>query len=254
MMIVRRPALLLLQHYPFWAARQFSWYSTSYNLTKINGSYSKIFNQADDNRSKFSVYTGMTSKLIHTTPTKQIEEDHKTKALTIFKDLHKVRHSPLPALTLGLSGLIPFVAVPGCMIFMQTYCPELAFAQVAYGASILSFLGGVRWGLTLHTGGQIQPNWHNLGYSVMPSLVAWTGLMLPHTFSALTLIGGLGMVAYFDTVMRGYPDWFKALRFILSFFAVLSLWTTLICKYILGAKKSAQTAPPGLANTELTDS
>ena len=64
----------------------------------------------------------------------------------------QVRHSPTPALVLGISGLIPFVAAPLYMHYSGAFLPEIATAQLAYGASILSFLGGVRWGLTLPLG------------------------------------------------------------------------------------------------------
>ena len=60
--------------------------------------------------------------------------------------LKEVRESPVPALTLGLAGLLPFVSVPIYLALTGVFSPSLEFAQAAYGASILSFLGGVRWG------------------------------------------------------------------------------------------------------------
>lgn len=140
----------------------------------------------------------------------------------------------MPALVLGLSGLVPFIAAPAYMILSDAFLQTVALYQVAYGATILSFLGGVRWGLTLTEESGVRPNWFNLGYSVTPSLIAWVGLMIPNIIlSNLILMTGLTGAAYFDTVMWGYPPWFKALRFILSFVAVLSLWSTLMCKLIL---------------------
>lgn len=145
----------------------------------------------------------------------------------------------MPALVLGLSGLLPFVAAPAYMITAGAFLSNIAFYQVAYGASILSFLGGVRWGLTLVEESGVRPNWFNLGYSVTPSLIAWLGLIVPNlVVSNLILMVGLTGAAYFDTVMWGYPPWFKALRFMLSFGAVLSLWTTLMCKLILNDGES----------------
>lgn len=146
---------------------------------------------------------------------------------------HQVRHSPKPALALGFSGLVPFVAIPAYMMSTGIYEAELAQAQLFYGASILSFLGGVRWGLTLPEGSSQPPNWHNLGYSVVPSLVAWLGLLAPHSFGMLTVMGGLGVAGYLDLAMWGYPEWFKGMRFCLTFIAVLSLWTTFVFKMIL---------------------
>lgn len=164
-------------------------------------------------------------------------EDRKTKAVTIWEGIKEVRHSPMPALLLGFSGLIPFVAAPGYMILSQLYMPSVAFAQTAYGACILSFLGGVRWGATVPEESSIRPDWFNLGYSVTPSLVAWSALLLPSSLSLLTILTGLAATAYLDTTMFGYPPWFKGLRFLLSLIAVLSLWTTLMCGLLLNSSQ-----------------
>ena len=174
--------------------------------------------------------------------TRSFFEDRKTTALTIFSDLKHLKSSPMPALVLGLSGLLPFVAAPAYMITSSAFLSNIAFYQLAYGATILSFLGGVRWGLTLVEESGVRPNWFNLGYSVTPSLIAWVGLIVPNlVVSNIILMAGLTGAAYLDTVMWGYPPWFKALRFMLSFGAVLSLWTTLMCKLILSDGESVKT-------------
>lgn len=160
-------------------------------------------------------------------------DDKKITALTVIKDLKHLKSSPTPALVLGLSGLVPFLASPLYMAMTGSFVASLAYSQVAYGAVILSFVGAVRWGRALSEDEVIRPNWFNLGYSVTPSLVAWIALMLPTALSLSTLILGLGGAAYMDITMYGYPSWFKALRFILTMTAILSLWTTLVFKYIL---------------------
>lgn len=159
-----------------------------------------------------------------------------TTALAVVKDLKHVKSSPRPALILGASGVIPFVAPPMYMMMTGTYMAGMAFSQVAYGACILSFLGAVRWGLSLAEDGIVRPNWVNLGYSVTPSLVAWLALLMPTPFALSTLMVGLGGAAYMDLTMFGYPAWFKALRFILSFAAILALWTTLMCMLVFPGK------------------
>lgn len=173
--------------------------------------------------------------------TRGFMEDRKTTALTILSDLKHLKSSPMPALVLGLSGLLPFVAAPAYMITSNAFLTNIAFYQLAYGATILSFLGGVRWGITLVEESGVRPNWFNLGYSVTPSLIAWMGLIVPNlVVSNLIVMAGLTGAAYLDTVMWGYPPWFKALRFMLSFGAVLSLWTTLMCKLILSDGESVK--------------
>lgn len=176
---------------------------------------------------------GEGAKKLHTSSSDNFREDKKTTSLALLDAVKQVRHSPKPALALGFSGLVPFIAVPAYMMSTGIYEAELAQAQLYYGASILSFLGGVRWGLTLPEGSTQLPDWHNLGYSVAPSLVAWLGLLAPHSFGVLTVIGGLGVAGYMDMAMWGYPGWFKGMRFCLTLIAVLSLWTTLIFKMTL---------------------
>lgn len=171
--------------------------------------------------------SGIASTWLHTTG-RSFFEDITTKTLTVWDDLKEMRSSPLPALTVGLAGLIPFMAAPAYMMATQLYMPSIAFAQVAYGAAVLSFNGGIRMGLTLPEGAIVQLNWFNLSYGAASTVVATMGLLLPHPFSFVTIMTGLGVVAYFDMAMYGYPAWYKGLRFVTAFIAVLSLWTTLM--------------------------
>ena len=160
-------------------------------------------------------------------------EDRETKALTVWGSIKHLKHSPLPALALGASGLIPFVAAPSYMILCGTFMPSICTAQLTYGAFILLFLGGVKWGFSIAEESILRPDWINLGVSGLPSLVAWAGLMCPHPISLFVMIGGLASVGYYDMVTWGYPNWFKGLRFVLTFVAVLALWTTFMCSFLL---------------------
>ena len=212
-----------------------------YVQRQINGVCSSAFQcNYSDNYHPARNFTqwNFKQRFFHSTPRSQFgEADTKTTALTVWKNLSELKSSPTPALVLGLSGLLPFAAAPAYMLMSSAFIPEICTAQVVYGATILSFLGGVRWGFALPQEGGVRADWTNLGYSVVPSLVAWVGLLLPSPFSLFTVMGGLGVTAYFDTSMWGYPMWFKALRFTLSFVAILSLWTTFVCSLLLGGSK-----------------
>ena len=70
-------------------------------------------------------------------------------------------------------------------------------------------------------------------WAVTPSLVGWSSLLLPQTQGGLLCILGLCSAGYLDLVQYGYPSWFKGLRFLLTTVAVLSLWSTLMCKALL---------------------
>lgn len=65
------------------------------------------------------------------------------KAIRNFRDIQR---APTPALAYGITGLIPFTVIPVYMLSSGVYIPEMAFTSMAYGAVILSFIGGVRWG------------------------------------------------------------------------------------------------------------
>ncbi len=53
----------------------------------------------------------------------------------------------------------------------------------------------------------------------------------------VTCIGGLGLAGYLDMTSTGYPAWFRGLRFVLTFVAIITLSTSLICKMILDEEK-----------------
>lgn len=80
-------------------------------------------------------------------------------------------------LILGAGGLFPFAAAPYLMLSSGIFQPDIVLYQTMYGATILSFLGGVRWGFTLPPGSSQAPDATNLCYSAMPQLWAWGALV-----------------------------------------------------------------------------
>ncbi|XP_028329055.1 transmembrane protein 69-like [Gouania willdenowi] len=154
--------------------------------------------------------------------------------------LKAITKSPKPALYLGCSGLIPFISAPLLMVATQSFYPEVAYAQMVYGASIVSFLGGARWGFAIPEGSPAQPDWRNLGNSVVPSLIAWLALVCRDNIAegALVVIMGLGLSLYYDlTLLPGYPSWFKAMRTVLTLVATFSLVATLALKKFCTERK-----------------
>ncbi|XP_047446242.1 transmembrane protein 69-like [Mugil cephalus] len=157
--------------------------------------------------------------------------------------LTALANAPKPALYLGFSGLIPFLSAPLLMAATQSFYPEVAYAQMVYGASIVSFLGGARWGFAIPPGSPAQPDWMNLGNSVVPSLLAWLALLCRDNIAegALVVIMGLGLSLHYDlTLLPGYPAWFKAMRTILTLVATFSLVATLALKKFCSEKKIIQ--------------
>jgi len=105
---------------------------------------------------------------------------------------------------LGYAGLLPFVAalvlalLPG-----HAQLQALGYkAFLYYGAVILSFLGGVRWGAAMRA-----PSAKALSLAVAPSLIAFLILLLPSSyaiqFNALLFL----TLGTFDVLKPRTPDW-----------------------------------------------
>ncbi|NWT55641.1 TMM69 protein, partial [Erythrocercus mccallii] len=156
------------------------------------------------------------------------------------ESVESLKDSPKPALYLSLGGLIPFVAVPLAMAMQGTYCPELAFAQVAYGAATASFLGGMRWGFALPENSPAKPDWLNLANGTVPPLLACQALLLKDvTQGAVMLTVALGVALHYDiSLLPTYPRWFKVLRVVGTVVMVLSLLATVALKAFLEGEQS----------------
>ena len=138
------------------------------------------------------------------------------------------------AWVLGVLGLIPFAVSAFGMLFLSGPTSPLpfdfAFMGVAYGGVILSFLGGIRWGVALApvVAGRRSLE---LMFSVMPSLLGWVAIFLPSFVPAPRLSIALLCIGFFAMAIwdmlsaaRGrLPRWYLYLRFALSFGAVTSL-------------------------------
>lgn len=146
---------------------------------------------------------------------------------------------PTPALVLGLGGLIPFVSaallvwgpmtafqwVPDWLLRDRSTQQLATHALGAYGAVILSFLGGVRWGSLLSDTAGLN-RWTPLSLSVAPSLIAWPALMLAPVPQLALLCAGFTLQYALDVTAakRGeIPTWFLRLRLILTSGAIVSL-------------------------------
>lgn len=132
--------------------------------------------------------------------------------------------------TLGYAGLIPFVLLALAMWVVE---PQLqawvAIAMASYAALIVSFLGGIHWGLAWQAGQAGHPaERHALRghfiWGVMPSLLAWPGLLMP-AYAGLAWLGFLLALCYLvDRQLyrrAGLAGWLS-LRFHLSAVAALS--------------------------------
>ena len=133
---------------------------------------------------------------------------------------------PRSALMLGWAGVIPFAALTGALWFRLSVPVEASSALRAYGALILSFMGGVQWGVTLLAADGSEQGWRGYGFSVLPALVGWAALMASGAPALLVLAAAFVALLSYDlwTVRLGYaPRWYGALRIQLTAAVVVLL-------------------------------
>jgi hypothetical protein len=139
---------------------------------------------------------------------------------------------PAPALALGLAGLIPFVAGAAALwVTLPVLTPNLGLRLIiAYGAIILSFLGGIRWGTAI---GPYDTRRQGLEFSasVLGSLAGFAAIFIPPVPALTLLITGFLMQGLWDVVSveaGRLPPWFGKLRMLLTAGAVISLTAALV--------------------------
>ncbi|SDT94098.1 DUF3429 domain-containing protein [Stappia sp. ES.058] len=138
--------------------------------------------------------------------------------------------SPRFSRELGYAGLIPFIAGAVCLTaaaFRFVEAKDLpafaAMALVVYGAVILSFLGGVRWGIAVATA---RADARVFVWSVAPSLGGWCAALLPPSWGLLVLACGFLLQGGWDLYAGEsgtLPQWYVTLRRRLTVIVVASL-------------------------------
>ena len=132
------------------------------------------------------------------------------------------------AVALGLAGALPFIALVGAILagpdWRTVSSVAVIPALIAYGAVILSFLGGINWGIALG-----QPDHAGTPFllSVIPSLLAWAALLLPPML-ALVLLSACFVGQFLLDHYLPMARWFRLLRATLTVVVTLSLVTALL--------------------------
>lgn len=139
---------------------------------------------------------------------------------------------------LAYAGTIPFVVVAfillfGNMLGMGMLRPLAAQGITTYAAIIVSFLGGIQWGLGIATYEQQPQTARSLfTLSVVPSLLAWAMLFLPQSTSrivvAIFLVGFVWIIDSLLHLQKVIPPWFFKLRCIVSGVVIVSLIAALV--------------------------
>jgi hypothetical protein len=120
------------------------------------------------------------------------------------------------ATRLGYAGLAP-AAVLALWLFGipddHTWRAQTIALLTGYAAVVLSYLGGIRWGIALAEPGEDAANVFAL--SVLPALGGWAALFIPPPYSFVLLAVAFAAHGAWDTLSAQggrMPDWFARLR------------------------------------------
>jgi hypothetical protein len=122
------------------------------------------------------------------------------------------------AKALGVAGLIPFAAASAGAIYMPEAIYLMSEVQASYGSIILSFLGGIHWGIAMTK--DPKPNLRYI-ISVLPSLLGFFAVdFIPHIPIRL-LVEGAGFTTllgadYIAHKHKLTPPWYLKLRLFLT--------------------------------------
>ena len=135
---------------------------------------------------------------------------------------------PSAAAWLGGLGVLPFAGISVATLFANDGLKgQLLFGLMTYGAVILSFLGGIHWGLAIGAVPQTDNELlRRLTVSILPSLVAWVALLTPFHVGFLVLAAAFATMMLVDiqaSRVHEAPAWYPKLRWPLSFGAIAAL-------------------------------
>lgn len=142
------------------------------------------------------------------------------------------QHATVPraAAWLGGLGFLPFVGLSiASQVIPGDGKPAALLGLLAYGAVILSFLGGIHWGAAM-TRSIAQPDHaidaRTLAISVLPSLTGWAALLIDPRYGLALLAAGFAAQLLFDlrSTQAGLaPSWYPKLRKPLTMIVIAAL-------------------------------
>ena len=118
---------------------------------------------------------------------------------------------PLSAAALGWAGVLPFLA-GALAVVLRLAGSTPGELLAAYGTAILSFMGGVQWGVAMRVD---ETGWRGYAISVLPALLGWAALLMPRPVGLAVLAAGFCALLAYDlwTARRGeVPAWYARLR------------------------------------------
>ena len=141
------------------------------------------------------------------------------------------KESGVPAIAAWLGGLgaLPFVGLAVAVVGLEGVTRAFVVqALLGYAAVILSFLGGIHWGLAIAPGPKpaVLGLGTRLAWSVVPSLVGWVALLAPPVTGLFALAAAFAAMLGIDlraTQLGAAPAWYPTLRVPLTLTVVAAL-------------------------------
>ncbi|KAJ4381864.1 hypothetical protein N0V86_003231 [Didymella sp. IMI 355093] len=166
------------------------------------------------------------------------------------KETFSLKEVPKEAYYVGLAGTVPYLGTSlatvlcayeinhsvggqGAILSEHTATHLLHLLepiQIGYGASIISFLGAIHWGLEWAKYGGVQ-GYPRYAIGVFAPMAGWSATMMPIEYALITQFMSFVGLYFIDTraALKGWtPPWYREYRFILTFIVGASIVITLI--------------------------
>jgi len=131
---------------------------------------------------------------------------------------------PTGPILLGAAGALPFIAAFVATPLLGEAMHDIAGkVLVVYAALILSFLGGIQWGLAMAEYGGEGGRTDRYAVSILPVLIAWSALLAPTSVGYWILAAGFlwALVTDILALRAGFaPPWYRRIRIPLSIVVV----------------------------------
>ena len=150
---------------------------------------------------------------------------------------------PSVAALVGYAGALPFViAATTYWLSDQDVAIRIQTALVAYGAVVLSFLGGVRWGFEIFGTHPGAPRAFTLTIATLPAIAACGALLIDAAVPQLAILAAayLGLLLSDVRAARAAeaPAWYPGLRVPLTVTVEVAL-AAAIAKLVIGWESPA---------------
>lgn len=138
---------------------------------------------------------------------------------------------------LALLGFVPFAFLTSLMLVDPALIADdgaspdwLAMGVVAvlkvYSAIVLSFIGGIRWGIAIiqNEGGGVENE--TLYISAVPPVIGWFAVIMGEPWSFAVFAALFLATGWWDSRLagnRGVPEWFGRLRLLLTALVMVTM-------------------------------